>query len=133
MTGRPATARQLARLDRLLAERDTAGEVLPRRLSTLTGTAASDLIAHLEGLPVRRGYHRPAGPPVNGNGAGPGVYDIGGEVFRLRCNRAGTGVYPERLVALHGQPPRWVYAPEVARRIYPQQRVTNAQATGLPS
>lgn len=120
----PATARQLARIDVLLAERDTTGMVVPRHLAHLDRPTASQLITELEQQPRRpRAPARPVRVPVNANGAGPGVYDLGGDVFRLRANEAGTGVYPERLIIERGAA-RWVYAPEVARRIYPAERIS---------
>lgn len=125
----PPTARQLALLDRLLTERDTRAVTVPRHLGDLDLHGASHLIAQLEAQPRRPGAPRP-GKPVNANGAGPGVYDLGGDVFRLRVNQAGTGVYPERLILGDG-PPRWQHAPEVSRRILPSQRLTVARATQL--
>lgn len=127
----PATARQLGRIDALIAERDTALVVLPRRISHLDLPAASHLITELERCP-RRAVDAPrrGAAPVNLNGAGAGVYEIGGDVFRLRVNRGGTGVYPERLV-LHERPARWVYAPDVARRILPSQRIDEATAAAM--
>lgn len=128
---RPATARQLGHIDRLVAERDTAGMVIPRHLAHLDRVGASRLITELEQQPRRPTAEiRPRTVPVNLNGAGPGVYEIGGDVFRLRVNGAGTAVYPERLVA-HVRPPRWEYAPDVARRVLPSQRIPPEDAARL--
>jgi hypothetical protein len=105
--------------------------VVPRHLSHLDIVGASRLITELEQAPRRpTAAVRPARVPVNLNGAGPGVYEIGGDVFRLRVNQAGTGIYPERLVLGQG-PARWDYAPDVARRILPSQRISPEDAAGV--
>lgn len=115
MSGRPASARQLGHLDRLLRERDHSGHLMPRTLQGLTGTAASELITVLESCPVIPG--RSPGVLRTPNGCEAGVYDVGGDVFRLRPNRAGTGLYAEQRTSRG-----WEYAPHVGRRLLPSER-----------
>lgn len=105
----------------LVATRDTAGEVIPRHLGVLTRSAAHDLIERLQRAPLREGVHQPATLRTY-NGCTAGVYDVGGDVFRLRPNAGGTGLWAEQLITGQGRP-RWEYAPTAVRLLMPYQRL----------
>lgn len=122
MTAQAISARQVAYLSTLVSERDTAGEVVPRHLGVLTRGEASDLIRRLEALPLREGVHQPATLRTY-NGCVAGVYDVGGDVFRLRPNEGGTGLWAQQLIVAGPGAPRWEYAPQAVRLLMPYQRL----------
>lgn len=121
MTAQPITARQIAYLSRLVAERVTDGEVIPRHLGALTRGVAHDLIERLQRAPMREGVHQPATLRTY-NGCEAGIYDVGGDVFRLRPNEGGTGLWAQQLIVGDGRP-RWEYAPTAVRLLMPYQRL----------
>ena len=121
MTAQPVSARQLRYLGDLVATRDVGGEVVPRHLGVLTRSEANRLIERLQRCPMRDGAPQPATLRTY-NGCVAGIYDVGGDVFRLRPNEGRTGLWAQQLIVGQGRP-RWEYAPQAVRLLMPYQRL----------
>lgn len=121
MSAQPISPRQMRHLSDLVATRDTTTEDVPRHLGVLTRSEASGLIERLLRCPLREGAPRPATVRTY-NGCVAGIYDVGGDVFRLRLNEGRTGLWAQQLIVGQGRP-RWEYAPQAVRLLMPYQRL----------
>lgn len=124
---RPATDKQVAFMQRLVAEKQTPSDWTPN--FDISSSQASRLIDWLISLP------RKATPD---QATEPGVYVLDGTVLKVQANRAKTGVYALRWVEIRGERMvdhdesrvhgEWRYEAGLIRAIRPEHRMTLDEA-----
>ena len=110
--------KQSAFIATLTAERTLSDDQQHRATDpSLSVREASQLIDELLGMP-----RTPVGNPVTD----PGMYRQGGELYKIQLSRSGN-LYAKRLVQ-DGHRWQFEYAPGVARKLTPADRMTIDQA-----
>lgn len=143
----PASEKQRNFLLRLAGDRvfPRLGESVEERVTTvenliitgeLTGSVAGRLIDALLRAPVDPGAREAERTRLT-----PGVYEVNGEIFNVKFNKAKTNLYAQRLIELPGVDRlaesgdvvhiEFEYAPGVVRRLRPHHRMPIGRAREL--